>query len=68
MAGEEVVDRGTARVVVELNPDEIEGGIRDGVAELVIGDRALGSSRKVEPPRRHLLETIAQTIGHDGVT
>lgn len=53
--------------VVELHPDEIEERVGDGIAELLIGDLALRSTRDVERLVRVLGEVGSQTVDHGRV-
>lgn len=54
--------------VVPLNPDEIEVRVSNSVAELRIGNRALGSTGDVVGLLGALGEVPAQTIDHGSVT
>lgn len=69
-AGAQDVDEvisATFRVVVELRPDEVKRGIGDGVAELLVGQAAPGSSREVELLIWLLGEVSAQFICNDSI-
>lgn len=57
----------TSISVVELDPDKIECSIRNGVAQLQIGNGALRCARDVEGPGRFLCEVLSETVDHSCV-
>lgn len=63
---DEALSRACSGVVV-LNPDEVEGGVKDCITELGIGDDTLGSSREIEFALRHLVEVLTEGVGHGSI-
>jgi hypothetical protein len=67
---ESVVDEAHGRAssgVVILNPDEVEGGVRDRITELGIGEDTLRSSREIEFAVLHLVEILTEGVYHGGI-
>lgn len=62
-----VVCSRAALAIVELNPNEVESRVLNGVAELFIRDRALRGARDVEFLARELFEARTETVDHGSV-